>query len=220
MRIVSMQRLFAGMTFSAVALLCCAGCHDGATSLPDGQASDVGRALPDGQSNVDGAPASDTPGDRPVAELGGVDIQTEVREPLPDASGDAGSCYGTCLESVFAQCPTTAGQTCTSTTSESGFQTTECYSNGVKLLQIKNGSGFEVTVKKANGDPCFQAESPSPASETVSDPEGNMVAYIQFLSGTQLSIACQDGSVTNVDLTSAACTAKTNPTCSTGACTW
>jgi hypothetical protein len=32
-----MQRLFAGMAFSAVVLLCCAGCHDGAISSPDSQ---------------------------------------------------------------------------------------------------------------------------------------------------------------------------------------
>jgi hypothetical protein len=215
-----MQRLFAGMASSAVALLCCAGCHDGTTSLPDGQAGvDVGLSLPDSRASVDVAPGSDTPEDRLGVELGGGYILTfqDVRELSPDASGQSGSCYGTCLELVFSQCLTT-GQTCTSTAS--GSQTITCYSSGVKTLEIQNGSDVKVTVKKANGDPCYQADSPSTASEIISDPDGNVISDIQFLSRTQLFITCQDGSTTNVDLTLAACTAETNSTCSMGACSW
>jgi hypothetical protein len=220
MKVALVQRLLARMASPVLALLLCAGCHGGAVALPDGEAGmDVWRSAPDSQASEHVLPGGDAPVDRPGAELGGWDSQTfqDVGEASPDASGQSGSCYGTCLESVFAQCPI-AGQTCTSTTS--GSQTIKCYSSGVKALQIQTGSNVEVTVKKANGDPCYQAESPSTASETISDANGALISNIQFLSRTKLYITCQDGSITNVDLTSATCTAETNLTCSMGDCTW
>jgi hypothetical protein len=135
-----------------------------------------------------------------------------------------GSCYGACLETLFAQCQW-RGMACVSTMIEtdiSHWTNTTCYGNGVKRQETLNGSMDTVTVKTVSGEVCYQTSYNGTGTESISDGTQSVVAQIDFGdSSTSLTVDCHDGSSFHTDTTSSQCMAYSpKTTCVTGACSW
>lgn len=197
--------------------------------------ANIGCGSSDGSE--DGSPGVDSGvGGRPADASGGIDQRRvdassveDSGEPSPDSGARAdaggtqplGSCLGVCLEAFYSQCSRSLG--CTQ--SVSGLDVTRCYSDGVKqLLTTPDQITYTGTVRKANGDPCYQWVEVSLATEDITDPNGNLIAHIDFsYDATHVVVTCNDGSVTENDLTSPACAdyyASVEQTCTTGSCAW
>ncbi len=203
-------------------VLCLVGCH-GSDHPPlsgsDAGGSDAGGSMDGSKAELDAAGSGTEDGSRMdvVSPVDAGDQTPDGAGSSSDAGQPSGTCYGACLEAVFAQCPK-VGQSCTSAVA--GSQTTSCYANGVKSRQTQTGSTVMATVTKANGDVCYEIASPSTSSETITSPNGAVIATIDLMSATHLFVTCQDGTTTDVDLTSAACVAEKAPTCTSGTCAW
>lgn len=193
------------------------GCGSyGGTNHPDGSTNDAS-SEPLADRSVDASP--DAP---PASPDGSLPDATPDQGHHSDAEVDDRSCFGPCLESLFAQC-SKLDQACTSSTSAN--HTTTCYANGVKQSEVTSGNVRDRVVKKADGELCYEYVADD-RQAVVFDPTGGRVAEITFTrtdASIGMNIRCRDGTTIVSDYLSPACAghrAAGSLMCTSGSCTW
>ena len=172
-----------------------------------------------GSDSAPGDPASSdaildvTPPNDAVADASG-------RETLlPEVAG--GGCAISCIASLIAACPY-LGVSCVSSTD--GSLTYSCYSNGVKtLLHTYSNNGFAGTVKRANGDICYQFTYLG-NEEVFADSNNAVQATITYDYDAvgDNRVICRDKTAVQYPNTAPACVGNEPGLmdCPPGTCTW